>query len=221
MADDQRAKIEWRGPVPVSTRFQDPYYSLQDGLAETRHVFLRGNDLPARFVPGFHVAELGFGTGLNFLVTWTAWRALGLKGRLRYTSFERFPMSASEMRQALSVFADVSALIEPLLAAWEVGHLQTDEVELRVILGDARETLPAWQGLADAWFLDGFAPAQNPELWQPDLLQAVGARTAPGGTCATYSAAGHVRRSLADAGFQVERVAGFGAKRHMTIGRKP
>lgn len=225
MSGDQTAEIAWRGPVPVSTRFQDPYFSLQDGLAETRHVFLRRNDLPERFVPGFHVAELGFGTGLNFLATWEAWRRSGQSGLLHYTSFELYPLQAPEMRQALQAFPEVSALAERLLASWDTvwdsGGFQTDEVALTVILGDARETLPNWQGRADAWFLDGFAPAQNPELWEPDLLQAVGARTAPGGSCATYSAAGHIRRSLADAGFEVQRVPGFGAKRHMTIGRKP
>jgi tRNA U34 5-methylaminomethyl-2-thiouridine-forming methyltransferase MnmC len=87
------------------------------------------------------------------------------------------------------------------------------------VMGDARRTVPAWDGMADAWFLDGFAPARNPELWEPALLQAVAAHTAPEGTCATYSAAGHVRAALADAGFAVARLPGYGRKRHMTIGR--
>ena len=74
-----------------------------------------------------------------------------------------------------------------------------------MVVGDARVALPAWDGTADAWFLDGFAPAKNPELWEPDLMAEVGRHTAPGGSFATYTAAGHVRRSLADAGFAVER----------------
>ena len=87
-------------------------------------------------------------------------------------------------------------------------------------MGDARSCLPLWGGQADAWYLDGFSPAKNPELWSPDLMAEVGRHTVPGGTCATYSAAGHVRASLAAAGFAVERVAGHGRKRHMTVGRR-
>jgi tRNA U34 5-methylaminomethyl-2-thiouridine-forming methyltransferase MnmC len=90
-----------------------------------------------------------------------------------------------------------------------------------VITGDARQTLPAWGGKADAWFLDGFSPAKNPELWEPVLMQAVGTHTKPGGTAATYSAAGHIRRSLSDAGFDVTRIPGYGRKRHMTRARMP
>jgi tRNA U34 5-methylaminomethyl-2-thiouridine-forming methyltransferase MnmC len=89
-----------------------------------------------------------------------------------------------------------------------------------MIVGDARETVPAWDGPAEAWFLDGFAPARNPELWEPALLAAVAARTVPGGTCATYSAAGAMRRALAAAGFAVERRPGYGRKRHMTQGMR-
>ena len=94
-----------------------------------------------------------------------------------------------------------------------------DDVTLTVIKGDARDTLPMWQGRADAWYLDGFSPAKNPELWNPALMRAVADHTAKGGTAATYTAAGHVRRSLELAGFAVERVTGFGRKRHMTRAR--
>ena len=91
---------------------------------------------------------------------------------------------------------------------------------LNLVIGDARETVPAWDGKADAWFLDGFSPAKNPELWEPDLIKAVGQHTRPGGTAATYSAAGHIRRALDEAGFNVTRVPGFGRKRHMTVARR-
>lgn len=87
-----------------------------------------------------------------------------------------------------------------------------------MIIGDARHTLPAWDGVADAWFLDGFAPARNPELWEAPLLAQVAAHTAPGGTFATYTAAGAVRRALDAAGFDVARVPGYGRKRHMSRG---
>ncbi|KIC52036.1 tRNA (5-methylaminomethyl-2-thiouridine)(34)-methyltransferase MnmD [Tateyamaria sp. ANG-S1] len=215
---DQRAELEWReGRVPVSVRFDDPYFSLEDGLAETRHVFLAGNDLPARFVDGFHIAELGFGTGLNFLTAWAAWRDAGVPGRFRFTSFEAFPMDVSEMEKALAAFPEVADLAEQLIAAGG-GSAEFDEAALTVIEGDARETLAAWDGKADAWFLDGFSPAKNPELWGADLMAEVARHSAPGGTVATYTAAGFVRRGLEEAGFAVTRVPGFGRKRHMTRG---
>jgi tRNA U34 5-methylaminomethyl-2-thiouridine-forming methyltransferase MnmC len=217
----QQAELEWRDGVPVSTRFADPYYSLEDGLAETRHVFLAGNGLPDRLRPGFHVAELGIGTGLNLLALLALVRETG-QGPVRYTGFEAFPLSANDMRAALAAFPEVSDDAEALVAAWEKGGpFSTPEVEATFVLGDARQTLPRWPHTADAWFLDGFAPARNPELWEPALLAEVARHTAPGGTAATYSAAGEVRRSLAAAGFEVERRAGYGRKRHMTAARLP
>ncbi|GAA6164696.1 tRNA (5-methylaminomethyl-2-thiouridine)(34)-methyltransferase MnmD [Pelagimonas sp. KU-00592-HH] len=220
---DQKANLEWRdGAVPVSTRFDDPYFSLENGLAETRHVFLAGNNLPARFSPGFHIAELGFGTGLNLLTTWAAWDASGQTTPLRFTSFEGFPMSADEMARALEAFPSLAEYAHRLVAAWaEDNTLATlDGIEARVVIGDARETLATQDWQADAWFLDGFSPAKNPELWDADLIQRVGLHTKPGGTAATYTAAGFVRRNIEAAGFDVTRVPGYGRKRHMTTARK-
>ena len=217
----QTPDIEWRSDgVPVSRQFEDPYFSLDDGLAETRHVFLAGNRLPERFRPGFRIAELGFGTGLNLHAALQAWRQSGQTGALHYTSFEAYPLDADEMRTALSAFPEILALAEPFLSAWKQGEtrLVLDELVAEVVIGDARETLALWDSPVDAWFLDGFAPARNPELWEPGLLKLVAERTAPGGTCATYTAAAAVRRGLADAGFSVRRVPGFGRKRHMTLG---
>lgn len=212
------ADIEWReGGVPVSTRFDDPYFSLEDGPAETAHVFLGGNDLPARFVPGFHIAELGFGTGLNVLVAWDAWDRAGVAGPLRLSSFEAFPLSYDDMARAHAAFPAFGGKRDALLAAWRGGgRMDLGGLQLDVIIGDARQTLPGWDGCADAWFLDGFSPAKNPELWSAELMADVGRHTAKGGTVATYSAAGFVRRGLEDAGFQVTRAPGFGRKRHMT-----
>lgn len=218
----QQAEIEWRdGQVPVSRRFDDPYFSLENGLAETRHVFLEGNDLPARFADGFRVAELGFGTGLNFLATVQAWTDAGAPGHLHFTSFEAFPMVAGDIEQALAHFPELAGLAEPLLAFWRGGRQQykDDGVSLTLIEGDARIALPLWQGQADAWFLDGFSPAKNPELWGQDLMTEVARHTAPGGTVATYTAAGFVRRALETAGFTVQRTPGYGRKRHMTRAR--
>ena len=221
---NQTADVTWsaRG-VPVSDRFDDPYFSLENGLEETRHVFLHGNRLPERFRDGFHIAELGFGTGLNFLATLHAWQISGTPGRLHYTSFEAYPMTTGDMARALAPFDALAAQRDALIRCWcaEGGVFDVlPGVTLNVIVGDARETLPAWRGAADAWFLDGFSPAKNPELWGDNLMQAVADHTRPGGTLATYTAAGFVRRSLAAAGFDIRRAAGFGRKRHMTTGVK-
>ena len=205
--------------TPVATAFDDPYFT--GGLEETRHVFLSGNDLPARLKDGFQVAELGFGTGLNLLALAQVWDG---PGTLRFTSFEAFPMAAGDMERALRPFAlpQTRALVTQWAAAeGPVRHLTLNGIEAQVIIGDARETLLAWQGAADAWFLDGFAPARNPELWSEALMAEVGRHTAPSGSCATYTAAGHVRRALEAAGFTVTRQPGFGRKKHMTYGRKP
>ncbi|QYX56158.1 tRNA (5-methylaminomethyl-2-thiouridine)(34)-methyltransferase MnmD [Roseovarius sp. SCSIO 43702] len=220
----QTAGLEWRdGGVPVSTRFDDPYFSLENGLAETRHVFLAGNGLPGRLGEGFRVAELGFGTGLNALTLALDCAAMGGGCAVHMTSFEAYPMAAEDMARALAAFPEVAGIADALTGPWREGRRELvlpGNLHLRVIEGDARETLPAWDGMADAWFLDGFSPAKNPELWDADLLAEVGRHTAPDGTVATYTAAGFVRRNLAEAGFDVARVPGYGRKRHMTTARK-
>ena len=131
-------------------------------------------------------------------------------------------MEPDAMARALAGYPELDELAVPMVAAFETGALdfEGDGLSLRVIHGDARQTLPAWSDQADAWFLDGFSPAKNPELWEPALLAAVAERTATGGTLATYSAAGAVRRALSDAGLTVERIPGFGRKRHMTVARR-
>ena len=217
---------EWREGVPVAGRYDDPYYSLQDGLAETRHVFLAGTGLPGRFREGFRLAELGFGTGLNLCAALRAWRDAGAPGPLRYDGFERHPMPAGDLARALAAFPGIAREAEEVAAAWAaatgpVRELRLPDLVARVHVGDARALVPRWEGAADAWFLDGFAPARNPALWEPALLGAVAERTAPGGRLATYSAAGAVRRALAEAGLEVERRPGFGRKRHMTVARNP
>jgi tRNA U34 5-methylaminomethyl-2-thiouridine-forming methyltransferase MnmC len=220
----QQAEIEWReGTVPVSTRFDDPYFSLENGLAETAYVFLDGNDLPERFHDGFHIAELGFGTGLNLLAALHLWRQSGLPGKLHFTSFEAFPMFAADMIDAQSAFPSLARISAELAPFWQAGQtiVALPDLQFEMIQGDARQTLPLWTGTADAWFLDGFSPAKNPEMWEPELIASVGAHTAQGGTAATYTAAGFVRRALEVAGFNVSRRAGFGHKRHMTQAHMP
>jgi tRNA U34 5-methylaminomethyl-2-thiouridine-forming methyltransferase MnmC len=124
------------------------------------------------------------------------------------------------MARSHAAFPEVAAVSAPLLAAWAKGerHFTLGAIAVEVIEADARVALPLWQGRADAWYLDGFSPAKNPELWGSDLMAEVARHTAPKGTFATYTAAGHVRRALAQAGFTVTRAAGFGTKRHMSTG---
>ncbi|WP_069301211.1 tRNA (5-methylaminomethyl-2-thiouridine)(34)-methyltransferase MnmD [Neptunicoccus sediminis] len=218
---NEYAALSWRnGKIPVATRFDDPYFSLEDGIAETAHVFLAGNDLPDRFAEGFHIGELGFGTGLNLLCAWKAWEDAGQTTPLRYTSFEAFPMAPQDMAQAQAAWPELAEYAARFARAWDHGarRLVCGTLRADVVAGDARKTLPCWGGRADAWFLDGFSPAKNPELWEPDLLTAVARHTATGGSFATYTAAGHVRRALASAGFAVKRTKGYGRKRHMTRG---
>jgi len=205
--------------LPVSATFDDPFFT--GGPDEVAHVFLAGNDLPARLRDGFHIAELGFGTGLNLAVLAQAWTG---PGTLRFTSFEALPMAPGDMARALAPFA--LPVTDALVAAWTrtegpVRRLTLPGIAAEVIIGDAADTLPGWTGRADAWFLDGFAPARNPDLWTDALLAQVARHTAPGGTAATYTAAGHVRRGLAAAGLAVDRRAGYGRKKHMTVARMP
>ena len=220
---NQMADVTWNDSgVPVSVQFDDPYFSLDNGLAETEHVFLAGNDLPGRFRDGFRIAELGFGTGLNFLTTLRAWRKSAVSGQLVFTSFEAFPMTADDMARALDAFPALEAESRELTERWagpERIVTLDGGVTLEVIVGDARRMVPKWAGQADAWFLDGFSPAKNPELWSGELMTSVAAHTVPKGTFATYTAAGFVRRTLSAAGFRVERTAGYGRKRHMTRGQ--
>lgn len=215
---EQPPMLDWRDEaIPVSRRFDDPYFSLAGGLDETRHVFLTGNGLPGRFRDGFRIAELGFGTGLNLLATLLAHTG---PDHLHYTSFEAYPMQAPDIARALATFPETAPVAEGFLTQWASGArtLRFPGLTAQVIVGDARETLPAWEGQADAWFLDGFSPAKNPELWSAELMDQVARHTAPGGSFATYTAAGAVRRALAEAGFTVTRQTGFGRKRHMTTG---
>jgi len=217
----QGPDLDWHDGIPVSRAFDDPYFSLAGGLEETRHVFLSGNRLEERLRDGFHIAELGFGTGLNLLATALMWQRMGAPGTLRFTSFEAFPMTAEDMARAHAAFPETAAVSAELLRQWgtEAEEITLHGIRLRIIPGDARETLPPWPGKADAWFLDGFSPAKNPELWSPELMAGIARHTAPGGSFATYTAAGHVRRALAGAGFTVSRIPGYARKRHMTVGQ--
>ena len=227
---NSHAEIVWdAGGTPRSVQFDDPYFAREDGRAETRHVFLHANGLPERWQAAeqFVIAELGFGTGLNFLETCHHWhRERGKCRNLRFVSFEQYPMSAGDINRALDAWPELHELAAALLDQWPprqgapVHHVSLGDVQLELHLGDANVTLPHWSGRADAWYLDGFSPAKNPELWNSDLMQAVFDHTAPAGSFATYTAAGFVRRNLSSAGFKVCKTPGFGRKRESLAGNR-
>jgi tRNA 5-methylaminomethyl-2-thiouridine biosynthesis bifunctional protein len=229
---ERQSEVDWENGQPVSRRFGDVYFSQASGIDETRFVFLAQNRLAERFAqvpPGgsFVVAETGFGTGLNFLCTWELWmRAAPSSARLHFVSTELYPLARDEMARALALWSELASSREALLAAygprapgWDRRSFEGGRVVLTLLTGDVRETLPQFQGLVDAWFLDGFSPARNPQMWESALCQRIVARSRPGCTFATYTSAGHVRRALTSAGFSVEKVKGFGPKREMLRGQ--
>ena len=209
--------------LPRSRRYGDVYFSREGGLAESRAVFLAGCGLPERWAGrrSFTVAELGFGTGLNVAALLELWRAHRPPGaHLRVFSVEAEPMSAEAARRALAAWPELAPVIEAMLSRWpgrRAGFHRADLPEfsatLDVAILDAGAALEAWDGRADAWFLDGFSPAVNPQMWRDEVMALVAARSAPGARIATYTVAGQVRRALAAAGLAVERRPGFGAKR--------
>ena len=224
--------LDWRDGQPFSRRFGDVYFSRAGGLEETRHVFLAGNRLPERFASltsdaTFVIGETGFGTGLNFLCAWQLFQRSAPPGaRLHFVSTELDPLSGEELEAALRLWPELSAHRRGLTRqdrvpapGWHRFAFDAGRVHLTLLVGDARQTLHRLQGHADAWFLDGFAPAKNPELWEPGLLRAVAERSRTNATAATYSCAGSVRSALSAAGFHAWKAPGFGAKREMLCAR--
>ncbi|MGB5856071.1 MAG: bifunctional tRNA (5-methylaminomethyl-2-thiouridine)(34)-methyltransferase MnmD/FAD-dependent 5-carboxymethylaminomethyl-2-thiouridine(34) oxidoreductase MnmC [Oceanisphaera sp.] len=233
------ARLDWNDQgTPVAAAFDDVYYSNNDGLAETRYVFLNQSGLPDRWAqhdrPLFVVAETGFGTGLNMLATWHAFinyrrqHPQGNAQRLHLISVEKFPLSHSDLEQALGQWPELSTLSERLLAEYPVAvngchRLWLDEnVSLDLWLGDVAEVLPQMEaglsGKVDAWYLDGFAPSKNPDMWTPELFQQLAHLARSGATLATFTAASVVRHGLTAAGFSMTRVKGYAHKRNMLTG---
>ncbi|HFB2048574.1 MAG: tRNA (5-methylaminomethyl-2-thiouridine)(34)-methyltransferase MnmD [Hyphomicrobiaceae bacterium] len=226
VSDILYAKIIWdENETPISVDFSDVYYSRIDGRSETRYIFLSGNKLPNRWYNGieFVIAELGFGTGLNFLETIAHWQTFSSGGKLNYVAFEKFPMSKVDLKRALKPWNELSEHASKLIDFWppNTGWSKYEldgSVTLHLAIGDAKAMLEAWNADVDAWYLDGFSPAKNPDLWEADLIEAMVNRTTPGGTFATFTAAGWVRRNLKAAGFKVEKIPGFGRKRECLRG---
>ena len=223
--------IDWTPEGPRSVRYGDVYFSREDGLAESRAVFLQGCGLPEAWAGGrdFVVGELGFGTGLNIAALLDLWRRERPRGaRLHIFSIEAFPLSREEAERALAAWPELAPVVQPLVERWPArapGLHRVDLPELNAQLDlfvrEAGEALATWSGRADAWFLDGFAPATNPEMWREEVLAGVAARSAPGARAATFTVAGAVRRGLAAQGFAVEKRQGFGRKRERLEAQAP
>lgn len=224
------ARIEWTQNVPFATEFADIYFSRDNGIEETKYVFLTQNNLSARFTElppdrNFTIVETGFGTGLNWLSTMALWRASEARGWLNFVSVEKFPLLLADLEKAQSrwpEFREISTRLRAayprLMPGFHLIHFAEWRATLTLFFGDISSFLPRFSASADAWFLDGFAPGRNPEMWSDELFAAMAAHSRPQCTFATFTAAGRVRRGLAAAGFTVQKIAGFGAKREMLCG---
>ena len=216
--------------VPWSAAYGDVYHSASGAAEQTEHVFLAGNGLPARWQAArdFVIVETGFGLGLNFLHTWQRWREMRLPGgHLHFLSVEKHPFSREDLVLAhdhAGVPAELACLLQ---ARWPdlspgLHHLEFEAEALTLSLGfgEAIELLPCLKTRADAVFLDGFSPAQNPDMWSAGIFEALAALSHAGTTLATWSVAGRVRAGLREAGFAVDKVPGFGSKRQMLTGKR-
>lgn len=239
----QRATINWDAEgQPHATAFDDRYFSRTSGLSEARHVFLHHNGLPQRWTistrPFFTIGETGFGTGLNFLTAASLWLDQNSSGTLHFVSAEKYPLSRSDLQQTLSLWPTLSELAKALVEQYPPPipgihrlYLANNRIVLTLLYGDANTMFASLPGsdhplfssrnnpVVDAWFLDGFAPAKNPQMWTDDLFQTLARLSGPGTTFSTFTAAGSVRRGLQAAGFEVQKVSGFGQKLHMLCGQ--
>ncbi|RUR34374.1 bifunctional tRNA (5-methylaminomethyl-2-thiouridine)(34)-methyltransferase MnmD/FAD-dependent 5-carboxymethylaminomethyl-2-thiouridine(34) oxidoreductase MnmC [Vreelandella nanhaiensis] len=222
--------LTWSDTSPHSDAFDDVYFSREGGRAETEHVFLNTNRLPERFAAwestrAFVIGETGFGTGLNMLCAWACFEQHAPAGaRLHLLSTEKYPLDQASLERALCAWPSLASYSQVLCAQWPAPvsgvhrlHL-SDRVTLDLHYGDTTERLALLDGQVDAWFLDGFAPSKNPQMWQPELFEAMAARSRPGATFATFTCAGIVKRGLKAAGFAWKKVPGCGRKREILAG---
>ncbi len=220
------AQLDWDDQGrPRSRVFDDVYFSDKSGLDETRYVFLEQNRLAERFAAlsasgRLVIGETGFGTGLNFLCAWQLFEQHAVAGaRLHFVSVEKYPLSPADLQRALALWPELKPLADQLLKHYVAIHqgfqritLANGRVTLTLLIGDALEQLPQLDAQIDAWFLDGFAPAKNPDMWTAELFVELARLAAPGSTISTFTSTGWVRRLLNAAGFKMKRTPGIGHK---------
>ncbi|MGQ8364015.1 bifunctional tRNA (5-methylaminomethyl-2-thiouridine)(34)-methyltransferase MnmD/FAD-dependent 5-carboxymethylaminomethyl-2-thiouridine(34) oxidoreductase MnmC [Glaciecola sp. 1036] len=224
--------------TPTSDKFDDVYFSNDDGIAETNYVFIEGNELNKRWLEfsqtTFIIGETGFGSGLNMLLAaeqFLQFKRVNPTHKLRFLhffTFEQYPISVTDLKVIASQRPSLNNLYQALIAQYPlpiegIHRIQlTEEITLDIVLGDIKQsiqTLYANQGLAHAWFLDGFAPSKNEGMWQPAVFKHIARLSCENATFATFTAAGIVKRGLKDVGFEVKKRKGFGRKRDMLVGQ--
>ncbi|PMJ91385.1 bifunctional tRNA (5-methylaminomethyl-2-thiouridine)(34)-methyltransferase MnmD/FAD-dependent 5-carboxymethylaminomethyl-2-thiouridine(34) oxidoreductase MnmC [Vibrio sp. 10N.261.55.A7] len=241
MTSITHAQLAWNDTgTPVSDQFDDVYFSNANGLEESRYVFLDQNHLNQRWVESqqrrFVIAETGFGTGLNFLAAWQRFDLFKTQNptsalqELHFISFEKYPISIADLEKAHQSWPELAEYAKKLqehypIALPECHRIVLDDgaVTLDLWFGDIKDCMPIVptpkKGLVDAWFLDGFAPSKNPEMWNQALFDGMAKLAKKDCTCATFTAAGFVRRGLIESGFEMKKVKGFGTKREMIAGQ--
>ena len=232
MSEVPHALLDWDDHgQPLSLRFDDVYFARACGLAEKRHVFLDGNDLPRRFAAlqngeRLCIGETGFGTGLNFLCAWQLFEQLATPGaKLHFVSVEKYPLQRCDLQRALSLWPELSVHAEQLLGQYVAVHegfqrlvFAGGQVVLTLLIDDVMQVLPELDARIDAWFLDGFSPAKNPQMWTPELFAQLARLSAENASLSTFTSAGFVRRALNQAGFAMHRTKGHGHKWEMLAG---
>ncbi|MBO3658839.1 FAD-dependent 5-carboxymethylaminomethyl-2-thiouridine(34) oxidoreductase MnmC [Acinetobacter haemolyticus] len=231
----QTAELDWEMvdgiDLPISKQFGDVYFSKDNGLLETRHVFLNGNDLSERLsqlndYQYFCVGETGFGTGLNILTLWQLWQQIrpNNHSHLHVISVEKFPLRRTDLIRALNAWPELAPLAQKLIAQYPLPiagchrlSFPEERFSIDLWLGDAQDifpNIPKTQAV-NAWFLDGFAPSCNPDMWQENVLNNIVRLSDFGTTFASFSVAGVLKRGLKQHGIQISRPRGFGHKREM------
>jgi len=232
----EAVKLKWQDKVPLSKQHEDYYFSLKNGLEETRYVYLAQNQLPERWLnPSgdgcskncpFKIVETGFGTGLNFLTAWQSWQQLPeTKRAFSFVSIEKYPLSKTDLIKSLENWPELSKFSQELIDQYPYlmkgSHLLSfaqGKVKLLLIFGDINIDFEKHPFTADCWFLDGFSPSKNPSMWTETLFQLMAMRSNEQATFSSFSAASVVRKGLANAGFEVIKNQGFGGKRDMISG---
>ena len=215
--------------TPFSEVYGDVYHSVAGGHAQSCHVFLAGNGLPARWQgkKRFVILETGYGLGLNFLATWLEWLNDPLRcDELQFVSVEKHPFRVDDLVRAHAAWPELSSVAAELHRYWPalvpgLHRLELAERRLTLTLGfgEAAQLLSRIETPVDAFYLDGFSPARNPELWSPEICRSLASLAVPGATLATWSVAGQVRRALTAAKFDVDKRPGYAGKRQMLVGR--